>query len=136
MAYALVTLSIVVQGFLPPNGAQAQVIAPQARSFPAQALRGELVVIQSPAVSMNGQSDRLSPGARIRDTSNRLVLPAVMTGQTLTVNYTRESYGLIHEVWILTDAEKAEKRPTASRPPALDSQETINGLNKLPQYRP
>lgn len=82
------------------------------RSFPADALRGTLVVVQPPVVTLNGKEDRLSPGARIRGTNNLLQMSASLVGQSLVVNYTREQTGLIHEVWILTSAEAAEKRAT------------------------
>lgn len=82
------------------------------RPFPPQAARGVMVVTQAPAITLNGKAERLSPGARIRNAQNQLVLSASLTGQELVVNYTRESMGLVHEVWILTPAEAAEKRPT------------------------
>jgi hypothetical protein len=84
------------------------------RNFPANALRGTLVVQQPPEVLLNGKTDRLSPGARIRDTHNMLVMSGTLIDQLLTVNYVRESAGMIHEVWILTEAEAAEKRAKAN----------------------
>jgi hypothetical protein len=89
-----------------PAAAQAQ-----NRPFPTQALRGTLVVVQPPEIRLNGQPARLSPGARIRSTNNMLVLSGSLVNQTLTVNYLLEPHGLVHEVWILTPAEAAEKRP-------------------------
>jgi hypothetical protein len=83
----------------------------QNRPFPTQALRGTLVVVQPPEIRLNGQPARLSPGARIRGTNNMLVLSGSLVNQTLTVNYLLEPLGLVHEVWILTPAEAAEKRP-------------------------
>jgi hypothetical protein len=59
-------------------------------------------------------ADRLSPGSRIRATSNLLVMSASLVGQELTVNYVRDAAGLLHEVWILTPEEAAAKRPTAA----------------------
>lgn len=111
-------------------------IAPIPRNFPPNALRGELTIVQTPVVLMNDQQDKLSPGSRIRNEFNRLVLPASLTGRKLIVNYTRENYGMIHEVWILTEAEAAEKRPTTPQKPAQDSAETIIKMNKLPRYQP
>jgi hypothetical protein len=34
----------------------------------------------------------------------------------LAVNYTREIGGAVHQVWVLTEAEAAVKRPTAAKP--------------------
>jgi hypothetical protein len=130
MRHCLLALTLLSVG---PLLAQ---IAPAPRSFPPNALRGELTIVQTPVVLMNEQQDKLSPGSRIRNEFNRLVLPASLTGRKLIVNYTRESYGMIHEVWILTETEAAEKRPTSPQKPAQDSAETINKLNKLPRYQP
>lgn len=86
----------------------------QVRDFPAAALRGTLVVTQPPIVLMDGVSTRLSPGARIRNAENLMVLSASLLNQSLTVNYTRDTHGLVHEVWILTAAEASLKRGTAA----------------------
>ena len=83
------------------------------RPFPEHALRGELVVTQPPLVTLDGVEARLSPGARILDTQNRVVPPSKVMNQTLTVNYTRELLGLVHEVWILRPQEAALKRKRA-----------------------
>lgn len=84
------------------------------RNFPPKALRGTLVVAQPPNILLDGQPARLSPGSRIRGTNNMLVLSGQLMNQKLTVNYTVESHGMVHDVWILTDAEAEEKRPTAA----------------------
>lgn len=85
------------------------------RNFPANALRGTLVVTQPPLITLDGQAAQLSPGARIKNADNLLVLSGQLVGQPLTVNYTREPHGLVHEVWILTEAEAAEKRKRAGQ---------------------
>ncbi|MDP2418033.1 hypothetical protein [Hydrogenophaga sp.] len=87
------------------------------RQFPAQALRGTLVVVQPPAITLDGKPAQLSPGARIRSQNNMLAMSGALVGQELTVNYLLESHGLVHEVWILTPAETAEKRPKAASNP-------------------
>lgn len=85
------------------------------RSFPASALRGTLVVTQPPAITMDGKAAQLSPGARIKGANNMLVLSGSIVGQQLLVNYTVEPHGMVHDVWILTDAEAAEKRKRAGQ---------------------
>ena len=85
--------------------AQAQ----QHRFFPANALRGELVITQFPDALMNGKPARLAPGARIKNDTNLWVPPAGLTGQKLVVHYTVESSGLIMDVWVLNPAELANK---------------------------
>lgn len=80
------------------------------RQFPDKAIRATMVVTAPPAITMDGQAMRLSPGARIRSTTNTLVLSGTLVGQQLTVNYLPDMQGLVHEVWLLTEAEAAEKR--------------------------
>ena len=58
-----------------------------------------------PDVLLNGKPDRLSPGSRIRDTNNMLVLSGALAGKSVYTVYRRDSAGLIHEVWLLTAAE-------------------------------
>lgn len=88
---------------------------PPTRQFPTQALRGTLVVQQPPIITMDGEPARLSPGSRIRDANNMFVLSAALVEQKkLTVNYTLEPNGLVHDVWMLTEAEARLKRPRAA----------------------
>jgi len=85
------------------------------RQFPPQALRGTLVVQQPPVITMDGAPARLSPGSRIREANNMFVLSgALVDREKLTVNYTLETNGLVHDVWILTEAEARLKRPRAA----------------------
>ena len=81
------------------------------RQFPAAALRGEMVVTAPPAITLDGKPDRLSPGSRIRDANNLLVLSGALVNQKVVVNYLRENAGNVHEVWILNPAEARLKRP-------------------------
>lgn len=101
-------LGLLALSFVP--AAQAQT---QSRNFPTAALRGTLVVVQPPIVSLDGKPARLSPGARIRSQTNMLLMSGALVGQELTVNYLLEPSGMVHEAWILTPAEAAEKRPRA-----------------------
>lgn len=100
-------------------GASAQSESPSAtseavRSFPAKALRATMVVTQTPSILIDGRPERLSPGARIRGANNMLVLSASLTGQQLLVNLVRDPMGLVHEVWILTEAEARLPQPLAT----------------------
>jgi hypothetical protein len=83
------------------------------RSFPAKAERGVMQITQPPELLLNGKPDRLSPGARIHRTDNMLVLSGALVGQKIVVNLVREPMGQVHEVWILTDAEAAQKLGTS-----------------------
>ena len=83
------------------------------RQFPAAALRGEMLVTAPPAITLDGKPERLSPGARIRDANNMLVMSGALVNQKVMVNYLRESAGNVHEVWILNPAEARLKRPNS-----------------------
>ena len=80
------------------------------RSFPANALRGQLVVAQPPDVLLNNQPALLSPGSRIRGQDNLLELSGGLVGVKLLVNYTLDPSGNVHNVWILT-ADEAARQP-------------------------
>jgi hypothetical protein len=97
-------LILLVAGLCAPASAQT---AP--RQFPPSALRGMLRVIQPPDVLINGSPARLSPGARIKGATNLMVMSAALVGSPVLVNYKRDAQGMIHEVWILSDAEALEK---------------------------
>jgi hypothetical protein len=88
---------------------------PAGREFPARALRGTLRVVNTPEVMLDGAADRLSPGVRIRNTNNSLVLPGELMQAPVVVNYARNFSGEIHEVWILSADEAKVKRPTAQQ---------------------
>ena len=80
------------------------------RQFPAKALRGEMVVLAPPMISMDGKQERLSVGARIRDANNNFVLSNPLLNQKLVVNYLRNAGGEVQDVWILNTEEVKEKR--------------------------
>lgn len=90
-----------------PLSAQAQ---SGTRDFPAKALRGTLVVVQPPNITMDDRETRLAPGARIYNTSNSLVMSSSLLNKALVVNYTVDLRDQIQNVWILTEAEAKEKR--------------------------
>ncbi len=84
-----------------PLLAQAQ------RPIPIKSLRGDIAFGQPPEVAVNGQAARLSPGARIKGPDNLLVMSGSLVGRKLVANYAVDTYGLVHEVWLLTPAEAA-----------------------------
>lgn len=98
-----------------PQAVQAtsstEAVKPNVRQFPAKAVRGEMVVLAPPVISIDGKRERLSVGARIRDTNNHFTLSAPLLNKPLLVNYVRDNTGLVHEVWILNAEEAKEKRP-------------------------
>ncbi|MFM8767371.1 MAG: hypothetical protein ACKOD9_06265 [Rubrivivax sp.] len=101
------TLVALTCGLFLGTAIQAQPGPPAGhRSFPAHALRGELLVGAMPAALLNGQAARLAPGARIRGEDNLLRLPGSLIGQPVIVHFTQEpSTGMLMDVWILNRAE-------------------------------
>ena len=114
-------LSIALCALLAPAAAQEPVqsqneAARGGRNFPIGTLRGRFMVVNTPEIQLDGQPERLSPGARIRSAQQMLVMPAALTGQNLLVNYKRDAAGMVSEVWILTPEEAQAKRATAEKP--------------------
>jgi hypothetical protein len=117
---------------------------PAGRSFPANALRGRMKVLQAPEVMIDGKVERLSPGARIRGPQNALVMTGAMQGQEYAVNFVRDAYGNVHQVWILTQEEIKQKMKSATaernftfisetNKPKVDDGKTP--FNQLPKYK-
>ena len=96
-------------------GLHACAMAQVQRQFPATALRGEITVTAPPEITLNGESARLAPGARIRAQDNMLQLSATLVGRPMRVNYTVDTYGLVRDVWILRP-EEAKVRPWPRSP--------------------
>ncbi|CAN5635415.1 hypothetical protein BH09PSE5_BH09PSE5_42260 [soil metagenome] len=96
---------------VPATPAHAQMQRP----FPADALRGTITVLQPPEIQLNGQAQRLSPGSRIRNENNLLEMSGALINRKLIVNYNLDNLGLVKDVWILTEAERA-KRPWPTTP--------------------
>lgn len=92
-------------------GAAAQGIR---REAPKDVVLGKMVVTAPPEITLDGKPDRLSPGSRIRDLNNMIVLSGGLVGKTLPVVYKRDAAGLVHEAWILTDEEYAKLGGTGS----------------------
>ena len=80
----------------------------QTRAFPQNTLRGTLVVDAYPNVALNGKATTLTPGSRVRDQNNMIVMAASLAGARLLVNYTLDMGGeQVRDVWILTPGEAA-----------------------------
>lgn len=60
-----------------------------------------------PIITVDGKEDRLSPGSRVRDRNNMLVLSGALAGKSLYTVYRRDSAGMVHEVWLLNEQEYA-----------------------------
>ena len=112
----MLSSSVLAQGQLsaplPVNEPVLQTGTPGLRKFPANALRGKLRVVQAPEILIDGKQERLSPGSRIRDPQQRLVMSASITNLEFVVNFVRNPLGEIQEVWILNELEAKQKIKT------------------------
>ena len=99
LRWALLALCLLSAGF-----AQAQTIV---RNMPAGVKPGVLAVQNiNGSITMDGKPDRFTPGVRVHDINNMLVLSGQLVGRTVYTVYKRESTtGQVHEVWLLTPEE-------------------------------
>ena len=82
--------------------------AAQSRVFNQNTLRGAIVFGDDRQLKLNGRLTSLTPGARVRDQNNTIVLAASLSGAKFLVNYTLDMGGeQVREVWILTPDEAA-----------------------------
>jgi hypothetical protein len=89
-------------------------IAALPRPIPDDAVKAKAAFVQPGLVQVKGTALRLSPGAQIRDTSNRIVLPSHIRGE-YTVRMLLDNGGQVHRVWILTPEEAAAPMPAPQR---------------------
>ena len=102
--YRCALAAFVAASLVAPAAAQTQ------RAFPQNTLRGAVVFGDYPTVKLNGRETQLSPGSRVRDTNNRIVMAGSLTGSRLLVHYTLDLGGeQVRDVWILTPDEAAIK---------------------------
>jgi hypothetical protein len=153
-ATALFTMGIVAlqpsmahaQGEGPVNPPEQVPIAGEfvGRQFPANALRGRLRVVQGAEITIDGRPERLSPGARIRGTQNNVLMSGALVGQEYLVNFVRDGYSNVHQVWLLTvlEAQQKVKPATPARnflfssegdKPKVDDGKTP--FDQLPKYK-
>jgi hypothetical protein len=71
-----------------------------------------------PIIAVDGVADRFSPGARIRDRNNMLMLTGQLAGKTLYTVYKRDASGMVHEVWLLNQEEYAKVGGVTTGDPA------------------
>jgi hypothetical protein len=101
MRKALVLLSI----FFALGSAWAQ-----QRLLPDSVKPGVLRAYEYPEVQIDGRWYRLSPGIRIVDQRNMSILPTMLvTGGP--VAYLLDSYGFVHQLWLLSPEEAANLKP-------------------------
>ncbi|MFV8825821.1 hypothetical protein ACNKW1_13970 [Thauera sp. WH-2] len=90
--------------------ASSLAVAALPRPIPDDAVKATAGFSQPGVVRVKDLALRLSPGAQIRDTHNRIVLPSHIRGSH-TVRMLLDSNGEVHRVWILTPKEAAMPEP-------------------------
>jgi hypothetical protein len=80
------------------------------RNFPEQAMRGELKAYEYPLMKIGDNVYRLSPGSRIFNQQNLIIMPASLQVQTAPVMYMLDMSGDLSRVWLLT-GDEAARRP-------------------------
>ena len=76
------------------------------RELPADGVKAELGAIEYPYVKLGGKPVRLSPGARIFDQKDQLVLPYSFAGRVPAL-YKLDIRGDVQTIWLLTSDEIA-----------------------------
>ena len=94
--------------------ASSLAIAALPRPIPDDAVKAKMQISPAGLVQVKGDTLRLSPGAQIRDTSNRIVLPSHISGE-YTVRMLLDKGGQVHRVWILTPEEALAPLPKPAR---------------------
>ena len=89
------------------SGAAEPLSAGLVRNIPAEAQRGVMQKPEQGLARIGSGELRLAPGLQIRDTHNRIVLPATLD-QPQLVKYVVDLQGQLFRVWILTAAEAAQ----------------------------
>jgi hypothetical protein len=103
---SIAPLILFVYTLLVNSGAAMAQMAISQRTLPPDIQLAEMVVVQPPIIRLNDSAERLAPGARIYGPDQLLKLSATLVNQPLKVAFTRDSLGLVKQVWILTEAER------------------------------
>lgn len=80
------------------------VVSAQLRAIPPDAVKATMQPPQHGLLEMGKYVFRLAPGAQIRSTDNRIMLP-VMIGSEQVVRYLLDANGDLSRVWILSPEE-------------------------------
>lgn len=78
--------------------------AAQLRAIPPDAIKAKMKPPVDGMVEVGKYTFRLAPGAQIRSTDNRILLP-VMIGSEQVVRYKLDNNGDLYRVWVLSPEE-------------------------------
>ncbi len=77
------------------------------RVFPQQAKRGDMKAYEYPSMKIGDNIYRLSPGSRIFNEQNLIIMPASLQIQAAPVMYTLDIRGDLSSIWLLSVDEAA-----------------------------
>ena len=100
------------------------------RHFPPTADKGHMRFVSPNEVTLDGVHLRVSPGTRIKDRLNRMVMAAQLQGQAFNVMYTRDAMQQIGDIWILSNYEMNQPSPKQRRDQIL----RMNGVDPTRPY--
>jgi hypothetical protein len=78
------------------------------RMFPPSAYRGELKAHEYPHYKIGSRSYRMSPGGRIFNQQNLIIMPVSLQEQTAQIMYAVDINGQLSAIWLLTPEEAAK----------------------------
>ncbi|WP_374340592.1 hypothetical protein [Methyloversatilis sp.] len=82
----------------------------QLRAIPPEAIKAKMKPPVDGVVEVGKYTFKLAPGAQIRSTDNRILLP-VMMGSEQVVRYTLDANGDLYRVWVLSPEELDQPAP-------------------------
>ncbi len=105
------------------NAAEAQ----SRRTFNDRAERGTIEFVSPPYVRLNGKDAQLSPGSRVYNPENRIVMANNVKGGKYTVRYLTDNMGQLGDVWILSQQEINTSSPSDKLKAASGGAPKYNG---------
>jgi hypothetical protein len=83
----------------------------QLRTIPANAKSGTIRHLQGMLVEIDGQPMMLAPGAQIRDTANRIIVPTALPAGA-QIRYLLDAQGRPYRIWLPSPTEAAQPAPS------------------------
>jgi hypothetical protein len=112
---AVALLGCVLALGAPPGAVSA------ARNLPKDARFGKLTAFTYPYASIGGKALRMSPGAKIYNEQNLIIMPVAMRQQA-KVLYRLDNAGSLSAIWLLTEHEAAAfERSSVPAKPGTDT---------------
>lgn len=102
-------VSTLIQTLMSMPAEPPPVMSTLARPIPTAAAVAKMAPPENGQVSLDGKYYLLSPGAQIRDSQNRIVLPMSLQ-EPAQVRYLTDASGSVHRIWILGPGETARPR--------------------------